>query len=47
MQLVVVSAVIAAVNMETITSTAFLLMIFRTFSRIPSKIPMIFLFFIM
>jgi len=44
-QLVVVSAAIAAVSMATSISTAFFLMIFHTFSRIPSKIPMIFLFF--
>jgi hypothetical protein len=45
MQLVVVSAVIAAVSMATSTSTAYFLMICHTFSRILSKIPMIFLYF--
>ena len=45
MQLVVVSAVIAVVSMATSTFMAFFLMICHTFSRIPSKFPMIFLFF--
>ena len=47
MQLVVVSAVIAAVSMATSTFMAFFLMICHTFSRIPLKIPTIFLLFVM
>ena len=45
MRLVVLSAVIAAVSMATSIPTVYFLMIFYTFSRIPSKIPMIFLYF--